>query len=390
MPKAMLGAALLSMLAGCQGLPEVKYETDRLQIAPEFDDPICEGTLLALDEHLGQVEDGLGEVGRSEPFRLYWMRDGIVDTCGEGRGGCFFPATRVMFAQSRSITHEMTHAVLDSVGDSYFLEEGMAELLSGVGVYHEPRADDVTPGERLRLSRSEYRNGHFDYDAAAHFMRWIYGHRGVNGVRRIAYEVEDGAEPSQLESTLEDVMGIPIDEIDVRYRNEAYNFYEGLSYERTPSLTGEEIDDDEELEGPEALQFSVSVDLSCASEDTLGPLPDDREGMYQVRRLRVPEHAGAVLTVNGEAGTWVEVYDPYARWWRGVMPDWMLPNPAIDVDGLHLEPGDIVDAELIPGVWAVVLGSDNSDQGTVSLHVELTLVSPKPDPSAPSGPSKSI
>ncbi len=375
---------------GCGELPEVKYVTDRLQIAPEFDDPICEGTLLALDQHLEQVENGLGEVGSSEPYRLYWMREGISNVCNEDRDGCFYPATRVMFARDRSITHEMTHAVLDSVGESYFLEEGMAELLSGVGVYYDPHEGDTTPGQLLRLSRAAYRSGDLNYNAASHFMRWIYAHRGVNGVRRIAYEVEDGADPAQLEDTLEQVMGMDIDQLELRYRREANSFYEGLSYEQTPRIIVDEIDQDEEIEGPEALQFGVSVDLDCLGEDTMGPLPDEREGMYQVRRVVVPDNAGAVLTVRGDAGTWVDVYDPYARWWRGAMPDWMLPNPAVDADGLHLEPGAVVHAELRPGVWAIVLGADHTDRGSVQLHVELTAVPPGPGTPPAGGPSKSI
>ncbi|MCB9713043.1 MAG: hypothetical protein H6712_04265 [Myxococcales bacterium] len=376
----IVGATIITSASACSPLPDVKYETDRLRIAPTFDDPICEGTLVTLDDHLEQVEDGLGVISNGEPFLLYWQREDIEDSCGEGRGGCFFPASRVMFARGPSITHEMTHAVLDSVGESYFLEEGMAELLSGVGVYYDVDEAEAGPAERLRLSRSTYREGHFDYAGAAHFMRWIYDRRGVAGVRRLAIEVEHGAPPEHLEDALEQIMGMSIHEIEVAYRHDAKKAYEGMGYERTPELPVEEIDDDEESEGPESFLVTVAVDLECEAETTMGPLPEEREGMYQVRRFRVPENVGAVLRVEGDPGTWVQVFDPYARKRRGVMTDWMLPSKTIDHDALELRPGEVVDAELHPGVWAVVLGADGVASGKVSLEIELAAPPPPPDP----------
>ncbi len=371
---------MLAMTVGCSALPEVAYETDRLQIAPDFDDPICEGTLLALDEHLEEVEYGLGMPGGNDPFRLYWMRDGLEDTCGDGRGGCFFPSTRIMFARSHSITHEMTHAVLDSEGESYFLEEGMAELLSGVGVYHRLEQDGQGPAERLRLSRSAYRSGGFDYEAAAHFMRYIYDHRGVHGVRRLAGEVEDGASPEQLEGVLEQMMGMSIEELDARYRQDADQAYEGLSYARTEALRVEELEADPEHAGPEGFVVDVEVRLDCAGPETMGPLPLEAPGMYQVRRVRIPANAGARLRVSGDAGTWVDLFDPYGSWRRGRMTDWMLPDPEVDEEAVHLESGQERVMVMPAGTYAVVLGSDHVQPRRVSLRIELKNFPPPPDP----------
>jgi hypothetical protein len=368
------------VLAACSPLPEVAYETDRLQIAPEFDAPICEGTLQALDEHIGEVETGLGQIGRQEPYRLYWMREGLEDICGEGKGGCFFPATRMMFARGGSITHEMTHAALDSEGESYFLEEGMAELLSGVGVYHDVDEQAVGPAHQLRLSRSAYRSGGFDYAAAAHFMRYVYELRGMNGVRQLAAEVEAGAAPERLEDTLEQVMGAGIDEIEGDYRGRAPRAYEGLAYARTGELRLVDIDEDAQVPGPEALTLDVEARLDCAAPETMGPLFDEREGMYQVRRLVIPENAGAVLRVEGDAGTWVDVFNPYARAHWGLMTDWMRPDPEVDAGGLRLHPGDELAVDLLPGVRAVMLATEGTASRRVALHVELTAPLPPPDP----------
>lgn len=368
-------------LAACSPLPEVQYETDRLQIAPEFDARICEGTLETLDGHLGEVEEGLGQIGRTEPYRLYWMREGLDDVCGEGKGGCFFPATRMMFARGGSITHEMTHAALDSEGESYFLEEGMAELLSGVGVYHEVGEHEEGPAHQLRLSRSAYRAGRFDYSAAAHFMRWVYDARDLDGVRRLASEVEAGASPERLEDTLEEVLHADIEDIETDYRLHAPRAYEGLGYARTPAVPFEaaredDEGDDEAWPGPAALVLDVEARLDCAAPDTMGPLLDEEEGMYQVRRIDVPENGGAVLRVEGDAGAWVDVMNPYARARFGVMTDWMRPDPELDDGALRLRPGDEVTMELRPGVRAVILAAEGTASRRVSLHVELAPPEP--------------
>lgn len=380
----MLPAALALAASACSPLPEVAYETERLQIAPEFDAPICEGTLVALQHHLEEVEEALGQYGRQEPYLLYWMDEGLEDVCGEGRGGCFFPATRMMFARGGSITHEMTHAALDSEGESYFLEEGMAELLSGVGVYYDAAADAESPSERIRLSRADYREGRLDYAAAGHFMRYVYDRRGLSGVRRLAAEIETGASPERLERTLEQVMGEPLDEIESSYRGETRPGYEGLGYERTPALAVEAIDDDHTQAGPERLRFSVEARLDCDAEDTMGPLPLEREGMYQVARVHVPENAGAVLRVEGDPGTWVDVFNPYALAHRGVMTDWMQPDSEIDDSTLRLRPGDVLERPLLPGTRAVVLATEGTGPRRVALHVELAAIPPPPPPPDPS------
>lgn len=109
----------------------------------------------------------------------------------------------------------------------------------------------------------------------------------------------------------------------------------------------------------------------------MGPWVDEREGMYQVVRVRVPDNAGAVLRVEGDDGTWVDVIDPYAQARYGIMPDWMRPDPAYDEDALRLRPGDEQAADLHPGVRAVVLGADQASTGRrVSLHVELVALPP--------------
>jgi hypothetical protein len=366
----------LALPACSPPLPEVAYETERLQIAPEFDAPICEGTLAALDGHLEEVEDGLGQIGREEPYRLYWMRDGLDDVCGEGKGGCFFPATRMMFARGGSITHEMTHAALDSEGESYFLEEGMAELLSGVGVYYEMDEHEARPAQQLRLSRSAYRAGRFDYSAAAHFMRWIYDARGRHGVRGLATEVEAGATPERLEATLVQVMGASIEDIEADYRLHAPRAYEGLGYARTAALRFEARGEDETRPGQPALVLDVEARLDCAEPETMGPLIDEHEGMYQVWRVDVPDNAGAVLSVEGDAGTWVDIVDPYARARFGTMPDWMRPDPELDEGALRLEPGDVVTMPLHAGVRAVILSAEGTTSRRVALHVELTPPAP--------------
>jgi hypothetical protein len=280
-----------------------------------------------------------------------------------------------MFAHGGSITHEMTHAALDSEGESYFLEEGMAELLSGVGVWYDVAEHAASPAQQLRLSRSAYRAGHFDYSAAAHFMRWVYAARGMGGVQRLAAEVEAGASPERLEATLVAVMGESIEDIEANYRLHAPRAYEGFGYERTLAQRFE-AHEDEASPGAERWVLDVEADLDCNAPDTMGPLLEEREGMYAVRRVDVPDNAAAVISVDGDVGAWVDIMNPYARTRFGTMTDWMHPDPALDEGALRLEPGDVVTMALRPGVRAVILSAEGTTSRRVALHIELTPPAP--------------
>jgi hypothetical protein len=348
---AMLG------LTACNPLPEVAYETDRLEIAPEFSHPVCAGTLASLDAHVSEVERQLGLPYRRDPVRIYWMRDSVRDFCREGVRGCFFPGTRVVFGRGPSLNHELVHAALDSGGEAFFMEEGVAEVLSGVGVYFD--TDGYGPGEGLRLSRSSYRTGSLDYAAAAHFVHWVRKTAGVPAMLRLSEEIKADVDGARMVSALEDMLGESIRDIEARYVTDAPAFYPGL-YERRMS----------QLE-VEQLEEGIARTLDCSEDDTYGPRWDDGPGMFRVEHVHLP-HAGrfALHMSSSKPGAWVTLFDPRAKVRKGVVTDWMIPDPDVDTAALRLSPGEFREVELAAGTYLLMFGSDAPDEPvTINLHL---------------------
>lgn len=339
------------LTAACGPLPEVAYETERLEIAVGFDAPVCQGTLDELDDHVARVEFALGTGYGVDPLRVYWLRQPeIDDRCGEGRGGCFFPSTRVLFSGGYSLTHELVHAVLDSEGESYFVEEGMAEMLSGVGVYYDVDNAAVSPAAQLQLSRYEYRGGGLDYAAASHFVRWVYETAGAASMQGLADEIEERSTAAEIERRLEVVLGESMQTIAERYRTTAPDYYPGLAHGRIDTAS------------IEALAEGLVVDLSCVHEDTRGPLPNGDAGMYRV--FRVPSEASrtAMISVDGPTGAFVELIDPAARVRDGKVQDWTMPNVELDRRALRVEAGQDVTPQLRRRTYLLVVAVTDADQ----------------------------
>jgi hypothetical protein len=185
----------LLLCAACSELPELSYTTDRLRLGAAFEEPICEGTLKAFDDHVGQPSN-------RDPIVVYWLDD-VSEYCGKNRGGCFFPGTRVLFSTGPSITHELVHAVLDSTAHTYFVEEGIAEIYSGVDVFYDPKPDDGSLASRLSLSRSAYRDGKLDYASAAHFMRYVLETEGELAMRDLADVIAGGGSTKAITDAIE-------------------------------------------------------------------------------------------------------------------------------------------------------------------------------------------
>jgi len=346
------------VLAACGGLPEVQYVTPRLELATGFDAPVCAGTLDSLDAHLERVGQTLGLGLTGEPIRVYWLSESETeDICGEGTGGCFFPATRVVFGQESSLTHELVHAALDSRGDSSFLEEGMAEMLSGVGVYYDARATDASVAERIDLSRSEYRDGGVDYAAAGHFVRWVFETGGTAAMVNLATELEHSASADEIVATLQEAMSDPIDVISERYRAEAPKYYRGLDQSGVSGLL---LDD---------LRDGVLTRLDCADKDTRGPLRDGEAGQYRVFRVSMPSAGRAMIEVSGSPQGFIDLIDPYARVTRGPVQDWTQPDPQLDPNARRVGFGGATPVQVKARDYLLVVGTRSLEPAEVTVRV---------------------
>lgn len=358
----MLGAT------ACSGLPEVSFVTDRLHIATDFDDPICEGTLDEFDNHVDGVEDALGRPSNRDPIIVYWLDD-VSDYCGDGRGGCFFPGTRLLFSTGASITHELVHAVLDSTAHTYFVEEGIAEIYSGVDVYYRPDRDDGSLGSRLSLSKGAYRDGKLDYAAAAHFMRYVFREKGEVAMRSLADVIAAGGSTKAISGTIEDVFDRTIGDIEDDYFEDAPSYYRGFSATQ--------------VNGVEDVYDGVRVRLDCEDDATRGPLGAGGSGIYQVRSVDVDRGGPTLFEVSGDEDGWVSLFDPTAR--RGIVTNWAMPEEKVDPDGVRLRAGESVTLELSPGTHLLVFGAD-ADNTTVEASLRSLVPPSENRPDLPEGP----
>ncbi len=353
----------LTFTSACGDLPDLSYVTDRLQIGTAFDDPICEGTLQQFDDHVDGVEQALAQPSNTDPIVVYWL-DNVDQYCGEGRGGCFFPGTRILFSTGSSITHELVHAVLDSTAHTYFVEEGIAEIYSGVDVFYRPDPVDGGLADRLTLSRSAYRDGKLDYASAAHFMRYVHQTRGELAMRGLADVIAAGGSTKGITDTIERSFDSTIEEIGDRYFAEAPSYYRGFSAAGVPTSS--------------ELWRGETIHLDCDDDATRGPLGQGGGGLYQVRRVEVERGGEATFAVDGDSDGWVTLFDPNRN--NGIVTNWAMPDPTTDPNSVTLRAGESQSIKLNPGNYLLMFGADADD-----TEVEATLSMALAPPVGPEG-----
>lgn len=354
-PRAAAAITIALALTGCQPLPEVGYETDRLQLATDFDAPVCAATLARLDEAADRIAASLASPAtRDDPYRVYWLQNTLSDQCAEDTSGCFYPGTRVVFAQAPSLAHEMVHATIDSPGQAFFIEEGLAELYSGRGVRHDPRTLSGRLDSLLRLSRDAYGHGGLSYPQASHFAYWLEDAKGPAAIEQLGAALSNGTGDAGLARQLDELFGTSIHAIEQRYAAEAPHTYPGAYDDSVPYR---------EL-GDHALW--AGVDLRCDDPDVYGPLPDGSPGMFRTFELRVGESRSLRLRLEGDQHTWVELLDP--RRLDRQRPPW-APGIGGPSRVIRLQPGDQSTQFFEAGRYLVVLGTSDTSPRRVDLQI---------------------
>ncbi|HWB78520.1 MAG TPA: hypothetical protein VG755_26330 [Nannocystaceae bacterium] len=334
-------------------LPEVGYEVGRIELATDFDDPVCLGTLRDLDEHVAFVEAALDRPRSDAPLRIYWI-DGDVDAwCGDGHGGCFFPGTAVMIAHEGSITHEIVHAVLATPDADRFVEEGLAEFLGGGAVAYDPRASRHDLSAAL-TSGVAPRDGD-DYVAAHHFIAWLVERGGSAMLPTLADIAERGAEGRTLELRLAGALSRPYDALLTEYRASARPFFAGTREAAIPRI---ELAD---LRG-------LATTLDCEAEDTRGPRDDG--ATYRVFALAVEADVEVVLALEGDRGVHVSLFDPDAGASRGLTTQWRIPDASVDPDAIELHVGATRRVELEAGHTYLVVFVGDASRADAVLRCE--------------------
>ena len=326
-----------------------------IDLATDFEAPVCRGTRVALDERFEFVSGLTGE-GESGRMLLYWVDHDIERVCNGEKRGCFIPGTRIAAAYRDALHHEVVHAVLDTRGRNVFVEEGLAEYLGGYPVVFNPER-----GEPLRqLSRGdtvEEELGAFSYPAASSFAHFL-GRAGSDDLLgELVAAVDDGLSGPTIQGILEDEFDLRGRALEGLYREESDTVMSGLGRAEIPALDLDEIE----------AQHRFGIE--CVASDTYGPLDSRHAEAYQIQRFFIPGEASLSWRVTGPPGSWaalVRSYDPATR--RAL--DWLSPELE-DVFHHRVEQGlGFSRADLIRGEYALIVVAPAD--GDHDVYVEIT------------------
>ena len=368
---SLCAASLLLATLACDASPEIRYETHHLEIATDFDAPVCQGTLDYLEDHLRFVQSTLDlRLPDDAKVRVYWLEDTLDEWCRPDATGCFYPGTRVVFSKGQSITHEMVHALLNAEAHtSLFIEEGLAELYSGAGSRHRRSGDQPPPiAELVWLTPEEYRARALDYSLAANFATWLHSEYGEVINQRLAKVVAEGGGPEELAYELERLNKADMHEIEQRYADLHRTNYSGLRDGEVPALEfGEAID----------------VELSCADPETFGPLPSGEAGMYQTFRLRVLED-NQLLDLRMYAGEDVraELIHLNAERSRDNVIDLFMPRPLEGLERPELRGTEELELEIERGSYLLYVSTRSDEPQSLQIAANLRD-RPSPFPQKP-------
>jgi hypothetical protein len=343
-------------LAGCSELPEVAYETKHFEVAPDFDHPICAGTLAYLEDHLHFVESSLARsVPYGERIRFYWITEDLDSWCSRRAVGCYYPGTRIIVARGESISHEIVHAVLNAEAQTnYFLEEALAELYSGTAAYHRDIHDTrPDPSELLWLSPLDYRFGELDYEVAAHFMSYVEHRFGNGTTRALADVVVTAAGPPELEQAFARFTGISFEQLEQDYEASAPSYYSGLRELDVPAILDERW---------------VDVSLHCDREDTFGPLPDETPGMYRTLRLVLEDPSAVDVELVGPPEVSATFVDIRRERGAGVVLDFHHPKLSNRREHETIHGGEAKTFQLRHGTHLVVIAREGYEYADAFLR----------------------
>lgn len=353
-----LAAGLGMTSGGCTEIPDVAYETEHFEIAPDFDYPICAGTLAYFEAHLSMVESSLSRpVPFGERIRFYWITNNLDSWCSERALGCYYPGTHVIIGTGESVSHEIVHAVLDAEAQTnFFLEEGIAELYSGVGAYRRAALDErPDPSELLWLSPTDYRFGELDYAVAAHFMAYVESEFGNGSTRGIADVIVTAAGPPELEATFERYTGISFAQLERNYDRDARNSYPGLHEDDITPITSHRW---------------LDVSLRCDQDDTFGPLPDGTGGMYRSLRLELDEPRTVDVELRAPGRVSAQIVDVRRERDAGVVIDFRHPklSGAREHPTIHGHDGES-SVQLRAGTHLVIISQADYEYSDAFLRV---------------------
>lgn len=285
---------------------DVRYQTKYVDIAPSFNQPICQGSLSEIDTHIEAVA-GLLDIDVQERMKMFWYSEnaagavvGNEEIClwCSGCGGCF--EGTAMHVNLLSLHHELVHAIvvpawgrtdrLFEEGVAYGLDRGSQSVYS-VMTNHAP----------MELVGSDHFGG-------GHFARWLIDRYGATKFSEMFEpRLNLGSTSDEVFAAVEDVYGMTFEELQSEYFDTAPTIHP------MPGLC------DGLLEVPwNADRWELDVDADCNAPHMFGP--NDAGSMFVVAVVDIPAE------LNGQAvATWIPSNESAVVW-----P--CLDEPAYDAD----------------------------------------------------------
>jgi hypothetical protein len=270
---------VLAVLAGsacAPDLPPIEYETEHLRIATESDAPVCQGSLDWLESHVVWVEGELG-LELSAPVEVYFYEDLVESQCADRDGkasGCY--GDGLIFTDWTSVPHELVHAVAAEADDAdEFFAEGTATAFSE----NWSEFGDQAPSLGVGLDAED-----IDYNAAAHFVRWLYERDGAGPLTDMLDESSSVRGPSHAEKAFEKAYGQSLLDADIEFYDEAPQRYPTQRQCDQPSL---------EWDGDRA---EADIELDCSASDTRGS-----GALFAARTFDIPADGHYVLELESPA-----------------------------------------------------------------------------------------
>lgn len=277
---------LLALLAGCNELPPIEYETEDLRIGTDFDGPLCAGTLVEFQQQVDVVEEVLGLRVRRK-LELFLFLHGVDGRCGEPFTSCYSIQKQQAYSTFTSARHEIVHAAVEAAvgrnaGDALF-DEGLATDLANRGLAFKA----FLPSSNLGLWPRDV-----SYTTAAHFMRFIRTRYTEEQLAQLFIESSQHKSPDHAKQAFAKATGDDFDEIEQLYLDTAPEFWAPREPVPPPFAP------------PTQDGWQITFDLDCNSADTQG----FHDHMWQRVRIEVTTPGTYVFVVTPPATATINLH----------------------------------------------------------------------------------
>lgn len=230
---------------------EIRYETEHIRVAPIFQQPICQGSLDAMERHVLMVADMLGiEPG---PVTVFWFNDEVEGADLDEPLGCL-PCFKhgAVYSNWGSMMHEVVHGTVNPVlgRSDVTMTEGVANAFDGAAVTEPVTGPGPLPSELIGDTKQ----------GGARFFRWLLDERGPDVIKELFAALPRGIGAEEGIAAFGEVLGEDLQAVEAEFLDTAPLVYPA------PGL----CDDLPEVAWEDGA-WSIDTDVDCSASNVFGP-----------------------------------------------------------------------------------------------------------------------